>query len=293
MSKQHIFRSGQNINPAEKLICSDHDEPFIFYCVDCDSVVCKRCAVKKHNRHNMSEINESVLELKAQLAQCVESSVKDLMNDIEHLQEEKRGYKSENKSLIMAINKDAKLMKDLIDQKSEELINSIKKNEKKNLKIMSTAYSELKDTFDRVDKIQMSIIDTAKLSDVALLLKIKQLQAKNDKIEKKKVPYILKDRYSRKEITQNEIGKLFGELYSRKTPKKTQTNYRQEERKYRCFTELRGYSNEDLKKTSKENQHRYSYKDGKTDSEETDSSEERHSNDSSFSLISQISSEWD
>lgn len=215
ISKHHLFSGGPSINPAEKLSCSEHDEPFIFYCIDCDSVVCKRCVVKRHNRHNMSEINESVLKLKAKLAQDVESSVNGLMNDIAHVEDGIREYKSENKSIIKAINKDAKRMKDLIDQKAEKLINSVQKNGEKNIQILSTAYTELKDTFYRVDKIQMSIVNTVKISDVALLQKIKQLQARYDKIERKKVPYILKDEYSGKEITQIEIEKLFGELHSR------------------------------------------------------------------------------
>lgn len=39
ISKNQTFVCGKNINQDEKPICSEHDEPFIFHCNDCDKAV--------------------------------------------------------------------------------------------------------------------------------------------------------------------------------------------------------------------------------------------------------------
>ncbi|VDI40867.1 Hypothetical predicted protein [Mytilus galloprovincialis] len=80
ISKNHIFSSGLNINQEKKTFCSDHNESFIFRCIDCDTAVCQICAVKKHNRHNMLGIGES-LNVKEETKQKISSETNSEFSD--------------------------------------------------------------------------------------------------------------------------------------------------------------------------------------------------------------------
>ncbi|CAC5371692.1 unnamed protein product [Mytilus coruscus] len=140
-TKCHTFQSVRKINPEENLFCSEHDEPFIFHCVDCDTVVCQTCVVKKHNRHDMISIKDSVLKLKEQLETCVESKSKAISNDSKQLKQGDKVYRSDAKAVIKSITEDATRMKDWIDAKAEAFIKLVKEIEAKNHKILSKAYS--------------------------------------------------------------------------------------------------------------------------------------------------------
>ncbi|XP_052098020.1 E3 ubiquitin-protein ligase TRIM71-like isoform X2 [Mytilus californianus] len=212
ISKNHTFFIGRNINQEEQQFCAEHDESFIFYCVDCDTVVCKICAVKRHNRHDMSEINESVLKLKVQLKKYAESKVKGLRKDIEKLDGETIEYQSEVQSVIQSIIEDSERMNALIDRKTDELIKSVKEVEERNLKILSTANSKFSNNLHKVNRVQRTIKDSAYMSDVALLPKLQQLQAEIYKIEPTRTPGIPTVRYSTKKISHSDTGKLFGDL---------------------------------------------------------------------------------
>ncbi|CAC5371691.1 unnamed protein product [Mytilus coruscus] len=220
ISKTHSFVSGSNLNMEDKPFCSEHDEPFIFHCIDCNTAVCQICAVKKHNRHNMSGMKESVLKLKDKLIKCVYSKVKALGNDIKHLEQGTKGYQSDVEAVIQSITENAKSMKLLIDRKAEELIKSVREQEENNLKNLSASNNELKDTLNKVNKIQKAIIDTANLSDVALLPKLKNLKSELDKMGTKKVLAIPEVNYYQKNISENDIGNLLGDLSCRQEMKK-------------------------------------------------------------------------
>ncbi|CAC5392649.1 unnamed protein product [Mytilus coruscus] len=217
ISKTHSFIAGSNLNLEEKSFCSEHDEPFLFHCIDCNTAVCQICAVKKHNRHNMSGMKESVLKLKEQLVKYVYSKVTALGNDIQQLEQGTRGYQSDVKAVIQSITEDAKNKKLLIDRKAEELIKTLRTQEEKNLQNLSASNSELKDILNKVNKIQKAIIDTANMSEVALLPKLKNLRSEVDKIGTKKVPVILEVKYSQKNVSENDI--LLGALSCRKKTK--------------------------------------------------------------------------
>lgn len=214
-TKNHTFLRGRNINPEEKPFCSKHDEPLIFHCKDCDTAVCHKCAVQDHNRHNMSGIKESVLKLKEQLTKRVDSMCKDLNTDINQIQKGNIDFQSDVKTAIDSITEDAKQMKDSIDTNAEELIKSVNEIEEKNRRILSTANDEFNDSFLKINKVKKTIADTSRMSDVAMLPKIKQLQTEIDRLVTKKVSSMPTIKYHRKKLSKNDSGNLFGKLISR------------------------------------------------------------------------------
>lgn len=214
-TKWHTFQSVRNINPEENPFCSDHDEPFIFHCVDCDAIVCQICVVKKHNRRDMTSIKDSVLKLKEQLETSVESKYKAIGSDSEQLKLGDKVYRSEAKAVINSITEDATCMKDWIDATAETFIKIVKDIEAKNHKILSKAYSRKKSILNKIIIVQRTIADTTSMSDVALLPKLKKLQTEIDQMETKKVPTMPAIKYRKNKITENDIKKLLRKLLKR------------------------------------------------------------------------------
>lgn len=213
ISKTHSFVGASNLNLEDKSFCSEHDERFIFYCIDCNMAACQVCAVKKHNKHNMSDMKESVGNFKEQLIKSVYLKVKTLGNDIQQLEQGTRGYRSDVKTVIQSITEDANNKKLLIDRKAKELIKTLRTQEEKNLQNFSASNTELKETLSKVNKIQKAIRETANMSEVELLPKLKSLRSDLDKMETKKVPAMPEVKYSPKNIQENDI--LLGFLSSR------------------------------------------------------------------------------
>lgn len=212
ISKNHTFFSGLSINQEEKPFCSEHDEPFIFHCIDCDTAVCQICAVKKHNRHNMLGMEESVQTLKGQVQKCVEFQVEHLRNNITEVEQGTTKYQSEIEAAAQSIAEDAERLKDLIDQRAKDLMKSLKETGKTNLELLSTANCGFNNTLERFNVIQRAIVDTANMLDVAVLPKVKQFKKETNNIEIKDVPGLPEIEYAKKSISETDIRNLFGEM---------------------------------------------------------------------------------
>ncbi|VDI04745.1 Hypothetical predicted protein [Mytilus galloprovincialis] len=139
ISKTHSFVGASNLNLEDKLFCSEHDERFIFYCIDCNMAACQ---------------------------------VKTLGNDIQQLEQGTRGYRSDVKTVIQSITEDANNKKLLIDRKAKELIKTLRTQEEKNLQNFSASNTELKETLSKVNKIQKAIRETANMSELNTLQRI-------------------------------------------------------------------------------------------------------------------------
>ncbi|VDI05697.1 blast:Transcription intermediary factor 1-alpha [Mytilus galloprovincialis] len=122
ISRNHTFLNGSNINPEDEPFCKEHDENFIFYCVECEMPICKICSVKKHKKHDMSEINESTNELQAEVKQVIDSKIKSIKTNLNKIEKGTGMYQSEIKEAIRVITEDGKQMKQWIDQKVQALI---------------------------------------------------------------------------------------------------------------------------------------------------------------------------
>lgn len=103
-------------------------------------------------------------------------------------------------------------MKDLIDQRANDLMKSLKETGKTNLELLSTAKCEINYTLEMFNIVQRAIVGTANMLDVAVLPKLKQFKEETKNIEITDVPGIPEIEYSKKNISETDIGNLFGEL---------------------------------------------------------------------------------
>ena len=76
---RNVFMDNLQAQDVQELIqrpvmCSQQyheDQPMEFYCEDCKVLVCHKCSVVSHNRHNMTDVQKAAKEQKLQMAEVV------------------------------------------------------------------------------------------------------------------------------------------------------------------------------------------------------------------------------
>ncbi|VDH96796.1 Hypothetical predicted protein [Mytilus galloprovincialis] len=59
VSKDHSVKDLKSVNPsAVQLVCSEHKDEYMYYCVSCKTLVCSSCVTTAHTGHEMSEADE-------------------------------------------------------------------------------------------------------------------------------------------------------------------------------------------------------------------------------------------
>ncbi|XP_076072135.1 transcription intermediary factor 1-alpha-like [Mytilus galloprovincialis] len=221
MSKNHTFLSGPNINPEVKLYCKEHDENFIYYCMECSLPVCKICAIKNHKKHDLSEIKESLESIKAEVKIDVETKIKKLQSNIAEIDQGTHTHQADVQKVIHAITEEGRHLKEMIDKKVEGLINRLKDKDTRNVKTLQSVGNELKTALDKTKEQQKLYQDTQGIKDTTKLLqKLKQIKSQIDQIEEIQIPIMPSVKYAKKTVAEGEIDKLFGELTFGETVKK-------------------------------------------------------------------------
>ncbi|XP_071127590.1 E3 ubiquitin-protein ligase TRIM9-like isoform X2 [Mytilus edulis] len=221
ISKNHSFLSGPNINPEVKQYCKEHDENFIYYCMECGTPVCKICAIKNHRRHDLSEIKESVEGIKAEVKNDIETKIRKLQSNGAEFDQGTHTYKADVKEVIQAIREEGKRLKEMIDQKVEDLINTVKEKDTRNVQTLQSVGNELKTALDQAKEQQKFYQDTKGIKDTTKLLqKLTQIKSQIDQIEVIQIPIMPSVKYDKKTVAESEIEKLFGELTFGETVKK-------------------------------------------------------------------------
>ncbi|XP_052075947.1 E3 ubiquitin-protein ligase TRIM33-like [Mytilus californianus] len=246
MTKNHTFLSGPNINPEVKLYCKEHDENFIYYCIECDTPVCKICAIKNHKKHDLSEIKESLEGINAEVKTDIETKIRKLQSKIAEIDQGTHRYQADVKEVIQAIREKGKRLKEMIDMKVEGLINTMKEKDTKNVQTLQSVGKEIKIALDNAKEQQKFYQDTQGIKDTTKILqKLKQIKSQMDKIEEIQVPIMPSVKYAKQKVADGEIEKLFGELrfgepVKREDNPKPQKNVRvtttSKQYRYRCYT---------------------------------------------------------
>ena len=108
------------------IMCSQQyheDQPLEFYCEDCKVLVCHKCSVVSHNRHNMTDTQRAAEEQKLQMAEVVAKVKTEILLYEDQI---KKQTKVKNQNIADIINAEKK-MTDTV----EELIGDLREHEKK------------------------------------------------------------------------------------------------------------------------------------------------------------------
>ncbi|XP_071152321.1 transcription intermediary factor 1-alpha-like [Mytilus edulis] len=211
--RNHTFLNGSHINPEVNPFCKEHDENFIFYCIDCDMPICKICSVKKHKKHDMSEINESTKELQTEVIKIIESKIKSVKKNLNKIKQGTEEYQSEIKEAIRVITEDGKLMKQWIDKKVQALITSLEEIESANLKVFQSINTGFQKDLGKFVECQTAFNECRKVVNASkLLTQLKNIKAEVDIEGEKQLPVIPKIKYNKKNVSEREMFNLFGDV---------------------------------------------------------------------------------
>ncbi|XP_076072153.1 E3 ubiquitin-protein ligase TRIM71-like isoform X2 [Mytilus galloprovincialis] len=221
MTKNHTFLGGPNINPEVKQYCKEHDENFIYYCMECNSPICKICVIKKHKSHDFAEIKESTEGIKNEVKMVIDMKMRNLQSKIADINQGTHTHQADVQGVIQAIREEGRHLKEIIDKKVESLINTLKEKDTRNVQTFQSVSNELKTALDKAKKQQKLYQDTQGIKDTTKLLqKLRQIKSQVDQIEEIQIPIMPSVKYVKKTVAEADIGKLFGDLKFRETVNK-------------------------------------------------------------------------
>ncbi|XP_076071404.1 E3 ubiquitin-protein ligase TRIM45-like isoform X1 [Mytilus galloprovincialis] len=213
ISRNHTFINGSHISPENKLFCKEHDENIIFYCVDCDMPICKICVVKKHKKHDMSEINESTQKLQVEVKKFMDLRIDFVKTNLDNIEQGTVKYQSDINEAISAITEDGNQMKQWVDQKVQSLITSLEEKGTANLKALKSKRTDFQNDLEKLQKCQTAFIESQKLANVTeLLTQLKHIKSELRIAVQKQLPVMSTVKYYKKDVSEQEISILFGEL---------------------------------------------------------------------------------
>ncbi|CAC5408089.1 unnamed protein product [Mytilus coruscus] len=201
--KNHTFVSGRDINQEKKLLCTEHKESFLFYCQDCDTPVFRICSVEKHSRHLMTDLTQSTVKLRSELAKDIELKVttsKQNVNKIEHFT---KAYREEVKAVIKTITEEGNYWKKLIAKKVDGFVKLMQDEEQKAFHNMSALTKVYRGVLENCQKWQKNIKEMETIADILLLQKLKQLKIDVDNIDLKQVPERSSVSYRNKKVSRH------------------------------------------------------------------------------------------
>ncbi|CAG2212842.1 TRIM9_67 [Mytilus edulis] len=188
ISKNHTFLSGSNINKEEKLLCTEHDEFFFFYCNDCDTPVCRICSVDKHSRHLMTDLTKSTTNLRSDLAKDIESKITTSRQNVSKIENETKAYREEVKTVTKTITEEGNYWKKLIDHQVDSFVRLVQDEKQKALQNMSAQSKVYRGIFEICQQWQNTIKEMETVADVVLFRKLKLLKIDVDNKDLKQVP---------------------------------------------------------------------------------------------------------
>ncbi|XP_063414339.1 transcription intermediary factor 1-alpha-like isoform X2 [Mytilus trossulus] len=213
ISRNHTFINGSHINTEDKLFCKEHDENIIFYCNDCDMPICKICVVKKHKKHDMSEINESTQKLQVEVKKFIDLRINCVKTDLDKIEQGTVKYQSDIHEAISAITEDGNQMKQWIDQKVQALITSLEEKGTANLNALQSKRTDFQNDLEKFQKCQTAFTESQKLVNVTeLLAQLTHIKSELRIALEKQLPVMSTVKYYKKDVSEQEISILFGEL---------------------------------------------------------------------------------
>ncbi|XP_076071172.1 uncharacterized protein LOC143042647 isoform X2 [Mytilus galloprovincialis] len=241
--KNHTFLSGPNINKEEKLLCTEHEEIYFFYCQDCDTPVCRICSVEKHSRHLMTDITKSAEKLRVEVVKNIEAKVTTSKVNLSKIEKETKTYRDEVKAVIKTITEEGNYWKNLIDKKVGSFVKLLHDEEQKTIQNITALTKVYRRDIENCQQWEKKIKEMDTMADVLLFERLKKLKVDVDNIDLKPVPEGSYVSYRNKKPSGTEIDSLFGEMQFKEgkaimkksesqqnaRPKKSQKRY-----KYTC-----------------------------------------------------------
>jgi hypothetical protein len=208
-----MFVIGANIQQKAKVECTDHKEDFLFFCEECDVLICRVCYIKTHKKHDIADIKDSVKELESKIPKYLNSKVDNYRSNTEKLDDGIHGYKAEVEAIVKTTLEQGKAVKELVDRKVDSLIKALRERASIELQSLSQANTECKDLLEEGRKHQELYQDILQMGDKApALQKLRKLKSDMDQMKTIEVTRLPSATGTRKNVKIQDVDMLFGKL---------------------------------------------------------------------------------
>ena len=105
--------------------CSNHDEPLIIYCFDCESLICHHCTVKDHRDHDFEFCKIASSKMKQNLLENlnpIKIQRESLAKAIDNIQTTKQELKAQGDSVASSIQTSFNELREILDKREQELL---------------------------------------------------------------------------------------------------------------------------------------------------------------------------
>ncbi|CAC5358020.1 unnamed protein product [Mytilus coruscus] len=199
MSKKHSFISGPNINPEGNQYCNEHDENFIYYCMECETPICKMCVIENHKKHDLSEITTLTDIYKAEVERQITMKLDKLKRNIMAIDQGTNACQCDFNAVIHSMRKEGIL--------------SVRGKHATKLQTLQSIGNAFKTVFDKAEEQHKIYQDTAQTTETSkLLLKLKQIKLQIADEEVKQLPGMPSVNYVINRAPTGELEKLVGGL---------------------------------------------------------------------------------
>jgi len=235
-NRKQRFRSHQVVNTAERpskemrvkmaiSYCEQHpDKPIELYCYDCKDVTCLMCYVKKHSKHECSDVNESADKFLPQLTVDIEkvgTCANQSRKEVERIEANIKMFCEKIACTENAISHQSNQLIALIQSHERQLIEEINFFKDKQLKEMESSKNEAERQFvitDGFKRYCQELKDKGNACDIS--------RAANDLHDRTKELFRIQEGFKSYElsgtvnmftptvVTIDQIRNLFGDLYT-------------------------------------------------------------------------------
>ena len=105
--------------------CTDHDEPLVIYCFDCDTFICCDCTMKDHRNHNIEFCKKAAATTKSNLLEKLEplkTQSSSLSHAVAEVRTTKQELETERDTVANTIKTSFKEVRDILDNREQELL---------------------------------------------------------------------------------------------------------------------------------------------------------------------------
>jgi len=211
VTKNHEFQSGENVVPEVKLRCNEHKEDCVFACDNCDISICMRCVTGKHKGHTVSNMKESISELRTTFRKEMDTKLNVIQTSQKQVEKSLTTFDLSITSVINEIKEEGSKIKEKVDRHIVKMIATLRQKAHHEKESLTKTLVDYKQHLEKAKEIEKREHKTPQSRDDAST--IQHLKTLNDELSKLSVvplPDLPSIKYSHKEVTDSDIDQLTG-----------------------------------------------------------------------------------
>ena len=207
----HEFQSAENVVPEVKLRCNEHKEDCVFVCDNCDISICMRCVTGKHKGHTVSNMKESIDELRKTFRKEMNTKLNVIQTSRKQVETGLTTFDLSVASVINDIKEEGSTIKAMVDRHTDKMIATLRQNAQHEKESLTKTLADYKQQLEKAKEIEKREHKTQQSRDDASTIQhLKTLNGELSKLSVVPLPHAPSIKYSHKKVTGSDIDQLIG-----------------------------------------------------------------------------------